>query len=285
MGRIYDASQESDYISKSLIWTWVFAFDIDGTLTEPNQDIVSEYANILSELSKNQKIIILTARDFDTVESHILSHLPKETHWNNWIIAGANGGQVAKYNGREFYEHKSIYEMPRELRSKIQADFEAIKRSWIIPDLHPWANIEDRVSNLTLVVIPRFYINNHTWEKMKISREERLWADPDKKLRRQIIHLLQECNKNIVHEYEWMIAGATSIDIKSLQALKGHNLAKVLALSEYHGESVVFFGDEVTAWGDESIPRILPNVMSIEVSWFHQTYSFLAQFLSSYETN
>lgn len=107
----------------------MFAFDIDGTLTEPNQNILLEHANILSELSKNQKIIILTARDFDTVESHILSHLPKETNWNNWLIAGANGGQVAKYNGREFYEHESIYEMPRELRSKIQADFEAIKQS------------------------------------------------------------------------------------------------------------------------------------------------------------
>lgn len=285
MGRIYDASQESDYISKILVWTWVFAFDIDGTLTEPNQDILSEYADMLSGISKKQKIIILTARDFDTVESHILLHLPWDTHWENWLVAGANGGQVAKYNGREFYDHESIYEMPQEFRAKVQADFEVIKQSWMIPDLHPWASIEDRISNLTVVIIPRFSQDPLTHNRVKISQKERLEADPDRLLRSQIVQLLQDHNRESISEYEWMISGATSIDIKSIHALKGHNLAKILDRRDYSGEKVVFFGDEVTVWGDESIPRILPKVISIEVSSFHQTYSFLAQFLSPYETN
>lgn len=107
----------------------MFVFDIDGTLTEPNQDILIEYAYMLSDLSKHHKIIILTARDFDTVQAHILSYLPQETCWENWLIAGANGGQIAKYNGREFYDHESIYEMPQEFRAKIQDDFEMIKQS------------------------------------------------------------------------------------------------------------------------------------------------------------
>lgn len=107
----------------------MFVFDIDGTLTEPNQNILREHVNILSKLGREKKIIILTARDFETVQSHILAYLPRETNWNNWLIAGANGGQTAKYNGREFYEHRSIYEMPREFRVKICSDFEQIKKS------------------------------------------------------------------------------------------------------------------------------------------------------------
>lgn len=285
MGRIYDASQESSTILKNIVWTGVFAFDIDGTLTEPNQDILTEYANMLSHLSKHQKIIILTARDFDTVESHILSHLPQDTHWENWLIAGANGGQVAKYNGREFYDYESIYEMPREFRTKIQADFQAIKQSWSIPNLHPWANIEDRISNLTIVIIPRFSHDPLTCDLVRISQQERLQADPNKLLRSEIVRLLQDRNRENILQYEWMISGATSIDIKSVTALKWHNLRKILDHREYFGKKVTFFGDEITIWWDASIPHILPEIMSIEVTSFHQTYSFLAQFLSSYETN
>ena len=285
MTRIYDASQESDSIWKSVIWTWVFVFDIDGTLTEPNQDILIEYAYMLSDLSKHHKIIILTARDFDTVQAHILSYLPQETCWENWLIAGANGGQIAKYNGREFYDHESIYEMPQEFRAKIQDDFEMIKQSWIIPQLHSWANIEDRISNLTIVIIPRFFHDPLTHKLIKTSQEDRWRADPDKSLRTEIIRLLHDRNREVVSDYEWMISGATSIDIKSVNALKGHNLLKILASGEYSRTKTVFFGDEITVWGDASIPHILPEVMCVEVTSFHQTYSFLSQFLSSYETN
>ncbi len=285
MGHIYDASQESDDIFHNIAWSDVFVFDIDGTLTEPNQDIFGEHANILSKLSHEKKIIILTARDFQTVESHILKYLPKETNWENWLIAGANGWQTAKYSGEEFCEYESIYEMPRDFRAKICSDFEAIKHSWIIPHLHTWASIEDRISNLTVVVVPRFRTDIHTWEQSKISREERAAADPDKIVRSEIVRLLRAQNDEVAREYEWMISGATSIDIKSIGALKGHNLEKILMLAQYQGKKVVFFGDEITLWGDESIPRVLPNVMSVEVRSFHQTYSFLNPFLSHYETN
>lgn len=285
MGRIYDASQESDDIFHDIVWSDVFVFDIDGTLTEPNQDILREHANILSKLSHEKKIIILTARDFQTVESHILRYLPKETNWGNWLIAGANGGQTAKYSGAGFCEYESIYEMPRDFRAKICSDFEMIKHSWAIPQLHAWANIEDRISNLTIVVVPRFCTDISTWEQSKISREERAAADPDKIIRSEIIRLLQAQNNEVAREYEWMISGATSIDIKSIGALKGHNLEKILTLAQYQGKKVVFFGDEITLWGDESIPRVLPDVMSVEVWLFHQTYSFLTPFLSHYETN
>lgn len=97
-----------------------------------------------------------------------------------------------------------------------------------------------------MVIVPRFSQDPLTHNRVKISQKERLEADPDRLLRSQIVQLLQDHNRESISEYEWMISGATSIDIKSIHALKGHNLAKILDRRDYSGEKVVFFGDEVT---------------------------------------
>jgi hypothetical protein len=87
--------------------------------------------------------------------------------------------------------------------------------------------------------------------------------------------------------YEWMIAGATSIDIKSQTALKWHNLERMRDQWIIRGKNIVFFGDELTVGGDASIPKVVPDITSIEVLSPNETYNILCLSFPHlfYETN
>lgn len=131
MHPIYHLHTDLDMITDRVGLGDIFAFDIDGTLTEPNEHITHEQASALKRLSDSHPVVILTARDHHTIYEHILKQMPEDTHWENWYLASANGGQIYRYekNQTNWHEPLSLYEMPEKDREEIKNTFDHIKRS------------------------------------------------------------------------------------------------------------------------------------------------------------
>lgn len=150
-----------------------------------------------------------------------------------------------------------------------------------IPGLHPEANIEDRITNLTIVIYPRNIYDPQEEKYIKTPAYIRDSIDPDKALRKSVVECIHQKLPQIAQKYEWHIGGATSIDVKDPSATKGPNLDALIDTHQWNHRSVVFFGDEVTTGGDQCIPHARhPYLTAIEVASPDDTYYVLQSFFS-----
>lgn len=90
----------------------IIACDKDNTITPANSIIEPEMAKILSELTREKIVVILTARDFATCQKQILEKIMEYTpDLTRLIFACSNGSQIYR-----FYTRKGEYMKRSELQ-------------------------------------------------------------------------------------------------------------------------------------------------------------------------
>lgn len=80
----------------------ILAFDKDNTITPANKPILPEMADLLAKLTHYKNVVILTARDFEICQKHILEIIKNHNvNFQNLIFGCSNGSQIFRYNRKK----------------------------------------------------------------------------------------------------------------------------------------------------------------------------------------
>src|SRR3989344_8963576 len=72
----------------------LFFFDLDGTITESKSNVDDEMANIISQLLKHKKVVIISGARFSQFKEQFIDFLPNGTNLENLYIAPLTGGSL-----------------------------------------------------------------------------------------------------------------------------------------------------------------------------------------------
>lgn len=233
---------------------FIFIFDKDGTITPPNQPMTEEFAKSFRHFIDKRRSVILTARDFNTCESQILTPIGK---WYEHLLA------LACSNGSEIYTHDGnnwnlVSKLPGTLHDHmdtIKGAEETLRDVLKKDSLH----FEFRSEGMgAFVCIPR-----------DSTKEDRDAFDSDKQKRLEAIEKIRHLFPS---SYEIIPGGQTSIDVSLMN--KKHWLEHVIKYLGVDTKEIVYFGDSFENGNDTPILDI-EDVTTISVQDPENTLSLI----------
>lgn len=236
----------------------IIAFDLDGTLTESNQKMEGDMAEVLETLLSKNKVAVITGAALGQMQKQMDALLSYKKFQDdlkarkNLYLLPISGLSIYKFteNGIEdISDQKTAFENPKEI---IQALEEIIdSKRFGIPEKGAGEFIQQRSSNQI----------SFSGLGVHASLEEKRAWDPTHEKRQEIKKELEAKIPNI----EVSIGGNSTIDIlpKGWNKAKGlSNLLKILNLSK---RDIVFFGDAIFPGGnDYSVAQA--GIESVKVS-------------------
>ena len=231
----------------------IYAFDVDGTLTDPRQTIDPQFNEFFLEFAKKNLVYLVTGSDRDK----IAEQLPAET-------LDACYGLFACSAAELWAGDRLIYRKAHDFPASMHA---AVKR---LIDESPYGkrcgcHIEERPGMLNITTVGR----NATNEERK---EYHAWDNKHGE-RREFIRVLS----GLYPHYEFSAGGEISVDIVPYGWTKA--VAK-REIEERHLDcSITFFGDRMGDGGnDKPLADVLKkhaNHRAIAVNSYKDTWKFL----------
>ncbi len=210
----------------------VFAFDLDGTLTQHKSKLSPENREVLNKLSKKYKLLMAGAgqcrRIFDQMDQFPID------------IIGNYGLQYAKYNPEskdiEIVRNEELIACDKET---IEARVTALRQKHGFTDFKG-DNVEYHPSGcVTFPILGT-----------KADLSDKLSFDPDRAKRRKIYDEVTE----MFPEYVVFVGGSSSFDMAPKPFNKYHALDLYCKENGFTHENVVFVGDDYGLGGnDESV--------------------------------
>lgn len=205
-------------------------FDKDGTLTPHNRPIEDKYKAQFSQYIQANRVIILTARDFDACKSHLLDPIGDTAH--KLILACSNGSEIFVFEDDNW-----------KMVSKIEGTL-----SWQQNAINECINIMDHTFGLQQVTFE--YRSDAMGAFALIPRDstqsDRSKLDPNKILRKKIINTIRPLFPD---EYEIIAAGQTSIDVSLVNKKVG--MEHILQYCNITPNMAVYFGDSFDGGNDK----------------------------------
>lgn len=202
-----------------------YVFDVDGTLTEPREEMGQAMASEFMMWSMQKQCFISTGSDFEKTQEQVPQHVLN--CFKN--IFCCMGNEVRTPNG--FAVEKSKFSVPDEL----EMDLREMLNNSMFP-LRTGNHLEFRTGMLNFSIVGR---NADTTER-------RRYASWDKKYRER-----EEMSNFINNKYptlEASVGGSISIDIIELGCDKGQT---VHALENAGATKIVFVGDKCHPGGND----------------------------------
>lgn len=206
----------------------ILAFDKDNTITPANKPMLSEMAEILARLTQEKIVVILTARDFEICQNHILEIIKNyKVNFQNLILGCSNGSQIFRYNHKK-QEYVRASELVWELDiSRANEALGVLRKS-----LHPDLQFEKRSNTMGAFFPPR-----------DISDKERKNFDPTGERRKKAIEELVSL-RIFSENCEIIPGGSTSIDVGIYDKEAGmRHLINFFKYSPEKYGQIAFFGD------------------------------------------
>lgn len=236
----------------------IFAFDLDGTLTQHKTIITSTNLQKIQQLSEYFQLVIVGAGSCERISNQLYDI--------SLDIIGQYGLEVASlkqlHDSRELtYTEKNFI--------KINTDFFESKISYLRKKFN-FQNYEGEGVEFHPSGIVTFPILG---TKAKI--EDKLKFDPDRKKRQSIFNDVQE----IFKDYNVFIGGTSSFDISPIEFNKFNALKKYAGTKNISLDSIVYFGDDYRTGGnDESIYK--SNIDFVKVDDFKELPIIIDQFIN-----
>lgn len=245
----------------------VIACDKDNTITPANKPMDPGMAKVLSDITRQKIVVILTARDFATCQKQILEHIAEHNpNFSRLIFGCSNGSQIFRFNPRkgEFVK-KSELQWDIEIDSKKEQLFQMANEFFGRDDMQ----IEQRSSTMAAICPPR-----------TLTDQERKNFDPTGEKRKNFIAKIREA-KIFPENYEIIVGGSTSIDIGLYDKESGmRHLIKYFGYSiENHGQ-ILFFGDGFP--GNDSPVLRIPGINIVKVDNEKVTEKILGDFIQKF---
>jgi hypothetical protein len=248
------------------------AFDLDGTLAESKQVLGADMAELLCELAKEKKVVIISGGSFEQFKKQFLpSFIPEKEDENivysNLILLPTSGSRRYQYD-----LHKNEWvitdeeAMPKDLREKvitILKEYIATGKYNMVPVIEGDEIVEDRITQVSMSAL-----GQHAPPDLK-----KVW-DPDKVKRQHIKKDLEEK----LPEVEINIGGGTTLDILT----KGFNKAKgLIRLLDHMGATIddmIFVGDAIFPGGNDYSPYEA-GIESIKISGPTETKEIIKKWI------
>jgi phosphomannomutase len=235
----------------------MFAFDVDGTLTESRQEITAENALALAKLLFKKRAAIITGGTFERINEQVLRPLEKicrdnkqELRLENITLLPTNGAGLYVYD-KKWIEKKS-QKLSLAEKEKITNALNKIDRE--DPELannSPFGDeIQDRGSEITYSALG---------DKAPLDLKKNWDPDFAKRLK------LQDKLRLLLPDFEVKIGGTTSIDITQKGMDKAYAIRQIMSEYSLEKKDILFFGDAVYPNGND-YPVFLMGVDTIKVS-------------------
>ncbi|AKM83976.1 TPA: HAD family hydrolase [Candidatus Campbellbacteria bacterium] len=242
----------------------LFFFDLDGTITESKSNVDDEMANIISQLLKHKKVVIISGARFSQFKEQFIDFLPNGTNLENLYIAPLTGGSFYSFKDDNWVK---VYEdaLSPEERLKITSILKrAIKdNDFLTPEKIYGDQIEDRGGQITFSALG---------QKSPVE-EKKLW-DPSIEKRKALKKILDKD----LSEFEVSVGGSTSVDIRKKGIDKAYGINKIASLLSIPKEKIIFFGDAIFEGGND-YSATTTGVAIQKVSGPEETKSFLKEYL------
>ena len=232
----------------------VLSFDVDQTLNVAKTPITDDIANLLLECLNHFEICPISGQKFDQFMIQIVDRLPNPTpeQLSHLHLFVAQGTQYYRFENGEW---KQVYNYPLtdEQVEKITNAIEQSARElglWEEDKLQPGDEIiENRMSQVTFSALGQ-----------KASTEAKYAWDPDHRKRDKIA---ARC-KELAPEFEFEVAGTTSINAVTPGMNKSFGMTKLLEELKVEKSDVLCFGD-MTQPGGNDYPVVEMGIETITV--------------------
>jgi len=246
----------------------IIAFDVDGTLSEPRQEIDSEMSLLLKRLLQTKKVAIISGGAFEHIEKQVLIPLNRlkkfdENLYRNLILLPTNGGGFYIYNGnwQEVDSNKLSESDKTEITKAIN---EAVKSDVNLQTSDDFGlKIQDRESEIT-------------YSALGENAPVNLKKDWDSDFKKRIV--MQKILMTKLPNYEVKIGGTTSIDITPKGMDKAYGIKKLLDHLNFQKSEALFFGDAVYENGND-FPVKQMGVETIKVNGPKETEKLIREML------
>ena len=240
----------------------VFIFDKDDTITSTKWPIESDMASILSDLSANLKVIIISGSTWQIMQEQIISLLPAKANLSNWIFLSSGGSRL------DYFKNGSFEKFYDEAISS--TEFERIKRLLIqslecLEDSEKPAKVfseqvENRIGQITLSALGQI-----------APKELKVVWDHDRTKR----HKMKAWLDARITSYDIKIGGSTSIDVTKKGVNKEFGVRKVIEFLDVSIVDCVYFGDSLEPGGNDAIVKNIAGLETIAVEDERETLKIL----------
>ena len=234
----------------------VLSFDVDQTLNVAKTPITNEVADLLLECLNHFEVCPISGQKFDQFMIQIVNRLPNPTpeQLSHLHLFVAQGTQYYRFNTTT-NEWEQVYNYPltEDQVAKITATIEQSARElgfWEEDKLAPGDEIiENRESQVTFSALGQ-----------KAGTEAKYAWDPDHQKRDQIA---ARC-KELAPEFEFEVAGTTSINAVTPGMNKSFGMTHLLEELHVEKSDILYFGD-MTQPGGNDYPVVSMGIETITV--------------------
>lgn len=224
----------------------IIAFDIDDTLVASKSLLQDRTAELLGTLLEKYEVAIISGGLFDVIRENVLDRLQISGDLRAKIhILPTCGTRYTRYDTvkqeyHTFYRHSLTATQKRAIREAFESGAKAIG----IWEDHPYGEIiEDRDSQLTYSALGQDIIKHLGEEGLK---KKYSW-DPDMKKRNKLRDLIAPKLDGL----EVRVGGLTSIDVTLVGVDKAYGIGKLLEMTGYSKEDILFVGDMLQEGGND----------------------------------
>ena len=235
----------------------LIAFDLDDTLNVAKTPLTPEMADLVARLLDIYEICVISGQKYEEFQRQILTPLGTQSpiRMKNLHFMVAQGTQYYKFDGVTW---SLIYSFPltAEQVARIDAALETAARELGLWTDSPAGEInENRISQVTFSALGQ-----------AAGSEEKYAWDPDHKKRERIVKRA----KALVSEFDFEIAGTTSINAFLPGTNKTFGMGKLMEKLNLAKEDILYFGDMVQPGGND-YPVVQMGIDTIAVDRWQDT--------------
>ncbi len=217
----------------------IYAFDLDGTLTESKENIDAEMRHLLNKLLKKYYVIVASGADFKQIKKQLTRHLSLTVKEKLSLIT-MNGAVTYKWNREDLkykpvenklvFSEASIRKITKVL-GLLKNDF-----AWMQPTRVYGSQFEIR----------KFQVTFSPLGKDAPAHLKRLF-DTDLKHRM----MLRERLLKILPQFDVNIGGLASMDITLKNVTKALGLVKLSTELQIEDDDILYIGDRLFPGGND----------------------------------
>lgn len=242
----------------------LIVFDLDGTLTESKQPIDSEMSGLLEKLLTRTYIGITGGGSFEQFSHQLLSNLSNSPLLSKLLLFPTNGAIFFRYFNSVWTKEYS-YELSTTDKEKIFSCFEKVFQeiNYQKPKRTYGPILEDRGGQITFSALG---------QQAPLEAREKWRQSSDR--RPEIKAALEK----YLPEFDFVIAGVTSIDIISKKINKGTAIDYAQKLLNIPDRDAVFVGDSLFIGGNDYLAK-KSGVETISVKGPKETKTLITKWL------